>query len=667
MVPDRAGWLAVVTSALGLGILALATLPGRRSGRAVGIFAIAVALGCGLVWFRAWQVEAPRLDRPRVVTIAGRVARIEPMPARDLTRLTLDLAMAGLPPRVRVNLPDDLADRSIAVGDTISLRTRFMPPSPPALPGAYDFARLAWFERLGATGRALGKVAVTARAERTSPGEWLAGTRARLSAHIQSRIAGSAGGIATAFVTGDEGAIADEDAEAMRRSGLAHLLSISGLHVTAVVGATVLIAMRLLALSPWLALRVPLPLVAAGFGALAAIGYTLLSGAEVPTVRSCVAALLVLGGLALGREAITLRLVATGALIVLLLWPEAVAGPSFQMSFAAVTAIVALHEVPAVAALLARRDEGLGRRFGRNLVGVVVTGLVIELALTPIALFHFHKAGLYGALANTVAIPLSTFVIMPLEALGLFLDGFGLGKPVWWLAGQAIGFLLWIARTVAAAPGAVTAFPSMPEGAFALMIGGLLWLALWRTRIRLGGILPVLLGAAWALMTPAPDLLVTGDGRHLAVRTEAGFALLRPRAGDYISDTLGELAGVDGDPDAIDTLAGARCGPDLCAVTLDRGGRRWRLLASRSPVIVGAGELARACARADIVVSDRSLPRTCRPRWLKADRRLLGHTGGIAIDLDSARIATVNRPGDAHPWRIPSDRPGRDFGASWSP
>ena len=140
----------------------------------------------------------------------------------------------------------------------------------------------------------------------------------------------------------------------------------------------------------------------------------------MPTVRACIAALLVLAGIALGREALTLRLVAVGALVVLLLWPESLPGASFQMSFAAIVAIVALHENPRVQAWFSRRDEGWpAKARPRRCFALVLTGLAVELALMPIALFHFHKAGLYGALANVVAIPLTTFVIMPLEALAL--------------------------------------------------------------------------------------------------------------------------------------------------------------------------------------------------------------------------------------------------------
>jgi competence protein ComEC len=181
------------------------------------------------------------------------------------------------------------------------------------------------------------------------------------------------------------------------------------------------------------------------------------------------------------------------------------------------------------------------------LLGLVLTGLVIEAALTPIAMFHFHKAGFYGALANVIAIPLTTFVIMPLEALALLFDVAGLGAPFWWAAGLGLKLLLGLAHAVASAPGAVATLPSMPPSAFALMVAGGLWLALWRTGWRRWGLLPIAIGAALALATPAPDLLVTGDGKHLAVRIADGrMAILRDRAGDYIRDTLGETAGEEG-------------------------------------------------------------------------------------------------------------------------
>jgi competence protein ComEC len=208
-------------------------------------------------------------------------------------------------------------------------------------------------------------------------------TRSRLRAHIAASLPDRSAGIAIALATGDQNSVVQEDAEAMRRSGLTHLLSVSGLHIAAAVAAAMLLTLKLLALSEKLALRFNLVLVAAGAGALAGVGYALLTGAQVPTVRSCVAAVLVLAGIALGRDAISIRLIAAGALLVLLFGPEALAGASFQMSFAAVTAIVALHSTGWGRRMFQRRDEGLPLRVGRWLAGMVLTGLAVEVALIP--------------------------------------------------------------------------------------------------------------------------------------------------------------------------------------------------------------------------------------------------------------------------------------------
>ncbi|KKC27616.1 competence protein ComEC [Sphingomonas sp. SRS2] len=665
VLPDRVAWLAAMVALAGVALTGLAIGTGHRLGRAIVVTALAALIGMIIIWSRADWVAAPRIDRPMVTMVSGRIEAVERLPAREIVRLTIAIdreAADGvmLPPRIRLNVDQAYLPEMVPGGARIAVRARLMPPAPAAVPGAYDFARAAWFQGIGATGKALDRPVIDASEAAGGFRTWLADRRARLSAHIEASASGqSAGGIAAALATGDQGAIAVEDAEAMRQSGLAHLLSVSGLHVSAVVGGVLLLTLRLLALSPRLALHAPLLLIAAGAGALAGIGYTLLSGSQVPTIRSCVAALLVLAGIAMGREAITLRLVATGALIVLLLWPEALAGPSFQLSFAAVTALVALLEHPRVVAFAAGRDEDWLPRFGRGLAVLLLSGLVIEVALAPIALFHFHKSGLYGAVANIVAIPLTTFIIMPFEALALLFDTVGLGAPFWWLASQAIALLLWIAHAVGGAPGAVTMLPTMAWGAFALMIVGGLWIALWRTPVRRWGTVPLAIGAVWALLSPAPDLLVTGDGRHVAVVLGDGrVALLRDRAGDYVRDMLSEAAGVDGEPLPIDALAAARCSADLCEARLRRGGRDWHILATRSPYLVDIARMNRACARADIVISERRMPRSCVPRWVKIDRPFLARSGGVAIDLERGTIATVASGVGRHPWSVFRDWSG---------
>jgi competence protein ComEC len=371
---------------------------------------------------------------------------------------------------------------------------------------------------------------------------------------------------------------------------------------------------------------------------------------QVPTVRSCIAAMLVLAGLALGREAISLRLIAVGALAIMLFRPEAVAGASFQFSFAAVTAIVAFHSLPLSRRLLSARDDSLPLKLARTVVSLLLTGLVVELALIPLALYHFHKAGLYGVAANLFAIPWTTFVVMPLEAAALLLDPIGLGEPAWAMAGWSIDRLLGLAHYVSGLDGAVATLPAMPRLAFALMVIGGLWLCLWSGRVRLAGLAPFTVGALWAFSAPTPDLLVSGDGRHLALVEGGKPYLLREGSGDFTRSVFNEAAGFDGEAQGLASAGQAQCSRDSCVGSIDREGRRWTYLVTRTPHRMRWEELTAACSKVDIVVSDRWLPRACKPRWLKLDRKALEATGGVALHLgqqpyiDSVAARTAGLP-----------------------
>ena len=639
-------WQAFLCLAAALAIAGFVLGTGR-AGRAVGWFAAAAALGCALVWARSAWVEQPRLSRPAVTQLAGKVELVEHLASREKVRLTIRPTTSGLPPRVRVSIDEDKAPQGLAAGAEIDMRARLAPPPPMALPGTYDFARDAWFWGIGAVGKPLGSVTVV------RPGAERGLDRARdgLRRHIEAKLAPGPAGIAVALATGDQNAVDKDDADAMRRAGLTHLLSVSGLHIAAVVGFAMFLSLRLMALSENLALRFNLVLVAAAVGAAAGIGYTLLTGAQVPTVRSCVATLLVLGGIALGRDALSMRLIATGAVIVLLFRPEALAGPSFQMSFAAVTSIVALHSTATARRLLQRRDEGIVARGGRMLLGIIATGLVVEVALAPMALFHFHRTGLYGTFANIIAIPLTTFVIMPTEAAALAVDPIGLGGTFWWACGASIAALLRLAHAVSSTSGAVALMPSMPSWAFGMMVAGGLWLCLWNSRLRLLGLAPVLVGGIGAAAAPSPDLLITGDGMHLAVIDHGTPLLLRDRAGDYVRSLVAEASGFDGDPDDLGGGPDSACSADSCVAVLRKGAGQWRLLATRSSNRIDWATITAACADADIVVSDRRLPRGCTPRWLKLDAPALKRTGGLAIYLGpKSRVDTVADHLGSHPW-----------------
>ncbi|KUR76994.1 metal-binding protein [Novosphingobium sp. FSW06-99] len=610
--------------------------------------ALMLAAGCAAIWMKSALVGAPPIAMRETVVLAGRI--VDRQDASGGARLLLAARIAGVdrPVLVQVMIPAQIDRGDLVPGATIAASARLDPPAPPMLPGSHDYAFAAWFAGIAATGSIGGPVTVIARAAPAPSMRWVA---AGLRDHVLAHLGGSAGAIAATLASGDRGAIGRSDAEAMRDAGFAHLLSISGLHVSAVIAAVYLLVFRGLGLVPWIALRVRLPLLAAMCGAGAGVAYCLITGSQVPTMRAVAGAVLVLGALALGRDPLSMRLLAVAALFVMLFWPEAVAGPGFQMSFGAVIAVIALHGAAPMQRFMTRREEGPLARLGRQVVLLVVGGLAIECALLPMALFHFHRAGLYGALANLVAIPLVVCVAMPGLALALLLDPLGLGGPAWWVTGRALDAVLWVAHATASLPGAVTTLPAMPGWVYGLWIAGGLWLALWSGPVRRWGLVPMVLAlCVWVMIRP-PDILIAGDGRHVGI-TGLGpdLVVLSPGQGHFARDQVLEASGMAGATRPLEDWPGAQCTHDFCALALTRYGRRTVLMIAQSHRRLNEDGLAQACAQSDLVIADHPLPAVCHPRQLLADGTLLARTGGMTIDLASGTIRTVAQTSGDHVW-----------------
>lgn len=639
--------------------VALAPVLRGAVARVAGWAGVLMLLGFGVAWARTTMVAAPRLERPAIVQLVGTVAAVELRTASGQVRLRIAPFDPALPRAVRVSVPDSTsaAVAQLRPGARVSVTARLAPPSGPVMPGGYDFARHAWFEQLGASGSALGNVSILAPAPTpTRFAARLATMRAELTARLKAKVPGVSGSFAAAFVTGDQGAIPKPVAQAMRDSGLAHLLSISGLHIAIVAAGTLWTLRKLLLLWPWLALRIPVRAIAASFAAVAAIAYTLLAGSDIPTVRACLATIIVLLGVIVGREALTLRMVAAAAFVILLFRPEALLSPSFQLSFAAVTGLVALYQSRFGAWLNTRQPyDGWFVRLARTALALVVTGLVAEAMLSATALYHFNRTGIYGVIANLVAIPLTSFVIMPLQVLALALDAVGLGAPVYWLLGQAYGWLIAWALEVAAWPGGVLRMPSMSVTAYMLLVGGGLWLCLWQGRVRLWAAVPVALGVMLAVIAQPPDLLVSADGRQVGIRINGnGLARVRSREASYAA-TNWQTASAADTSIKLSNYRDARCSRFGCIVRVGAGTRAALVLVTTGDELPPGYELGTACNNVDIVISDLTLPSWCQPRRMRIDRATLAQTQAMAIWLSAARTATVAAQIGDHPW-LPAKR-----------
>lgn len=590
-----------------------ATLPGRlaQSGRILAMAAVVVALvaaGALCAKLRAESVAGPVLERrwgPAELT--GRVISTEIRP--DGRRLVLDrLEMPGfaserVPFRVRVKLP---GEHGLPLpGQRVALRAQLLPPPLPVAPGAYDFARWAWFERIGGVGSARGAVRILPQGE---VAEWrlaLNAARTRLVAWVLAQDAGPAGQISAALLTGEMGHIQPDLMTAMRDSGLAHLLSISGLHITLVAGIVFFALRRGLALVPPLALRLPVKKVAAAGAMLAIAGYTLFAAPGVPTLRAWAMGSIVLVAVLVDRSPISIRLVAWAALAVMMITPEAMLGPSFQMSFAAVLALIALWEAAAPTLSRWRTRAGWGGRALVSLAGALLTTLAASAATAPFALYHFNRLSFYAALANLVAVPLTSVLVMPAAVLVFVLLPVGLGELP--LAAMNFGnaVVAVVAREVAGLPGAAIPVPAMPDHGLVVTTLGGLWLALWRTRLRLLGMLAIGAGLATPWIGTQPDIRISGDARLIGLKLAPDRLALRGTGNVQMArETWLRRAGVEAampwpQGQGADGIA---CTAELCWI--DRPGHAVAL-------VTGPRGLAIACAHATVVVTTLDLWRDC--------------------------------------------------------
>jgi competence protein ComEC len=383
----------------------------------------------------AWNVDIAgfveaREERERSDRIVVRVHRISG------TRLDQP------PERVRVSVRKGTAP---PVASFVEFKARLSPPLEPLRPGGYDFARNLYFQGIGASGFVLGRI-------RTVEPPLLPGLKLRAAAaidamrdaldrRIRSVLTGDRGAIASALITGKRDAISTPLNDAMFVSGLGHVLSISGYHMAVVAGVIFFVLRALFALMPATAGHFPVKKWAAVAALAASAFYLVLSGAEVATQRSFIMIAIVLIGVMVDRPAITLRTLTAAAIVVLLFTPEAIVHPSFQMSFAATLAMVAGYE-RGLSWMSAARDTPRGVQIalwgGRWFVGLMIVSLLAGLATTLFAAYHFHRLAPYGVIANLIAMPVVSGLVMPMGILGVLLMPFGLDGFAWYLMGLGI-------------------------------------------------------------------------------------------------------------------------------------------------------------------------------------------------------------------------------------
>ena len=639
-------WLGPAFSAATLAAL----LVGWRwpPARFAAALALAAALGFTRAEFRA-AAEPPLINVPYgVVDVTGTVAGVDLLPVGR--RVTLaNASLDGAPPlprTLRIRLRND-DPAVIAAGARVALRAMLFRQDRPAYPGAWDFGRDAFFKGLGASGFALGDVAIAAAPPAAPFAAWLDNLRAAIATRLIATLGVPNGSVAATLLTGSQQAMPAAERQAFIAAGLAHLLAVAGLHVGIVMGLVFAATRYLLTRPERLALHLPAKPAAALAALAAGGGYALLTGAHLPILRSLAMASLVTLGVLAGRRAISLRGLALAAMLIMLATPEAVVGVSFQMSFSAVLALIAGYAAAQSGFAWFQRG-GRARRAGGQLAALAFTSLLAGGASMPFAAYQFQQIQPYWILANLVAVPLTALWIMPLGLAALALMPFGLAAPALLPMGWGIAVIVWITVRIAAWPDAMLRIAAMPDAAILLFAFGLAWLGLWRSRARLGG-LPFMLAAllAYAAARP-PDALISPDGKLIAVRTPPAVLLLRShKAAAYtLAQWQPVWAGAALTPlDPAAPPPGAACDGNGCTLSEPPGLLRIALAPPNN-----------GCGNVRLVLSPVPLRGACdAPGRLVIDRFSVWHDGAIAIwfGAQTLRVRSDRQVEGTRPWVPP--------------
>jgi len=641
-------WLSIAMAAG----LCLAAFMLRRSRFFVAaVMVAAMAAGFATATVRTARIAHTVLVRPIYsVSLSGFV---ETRDIREKTdRFVLRVTAMDAPrlstrlERVRLSVKKGTAPD---VGSFVELKARLLPPLAPLRPGAYDFSRDLFFQGIAASGFVMGAIKTVEPPEagglRLRYAAIMQGLRDTIDARIRSRLDGDERAIATALLTGRRDAITEPVNDAMFISGLGHVLSISGYHMAVVAGVVFFAVRALLALIPGLTVSFPIKKYSAAAALVAAAFYLLLSGAEVATQRSFFMTAVVLIAVMVDRRAITFRTLAVAALIVLVIAPEALVHPSFQMSFAATLGLVALVQV-GMPRLFATPDHSATARLalwgGRELVTLLLASLVAGLATTPYAAFHFHRVTPYGVLANLGAMPVVSALVMPAGLLGLVAAPFGLDGFFWWLMGFGIDWMIAVSQWVANLPGAIGRLAAFGIGPLIAASCGIILMGLLRTPLRWAGAFVLAGSIVWSLCGGQPDILISADGRAVAVRGKDlrlhvmrtgkdAFLIKEWLAADADARNAAEASLVDG----------VSCDEAGCVVEIAGGGL---VTQAQRPEAIEED-----CERAVLIVAARQAPKDCAASVI--NRARLTRQGSLALwrkgsgfAVEAARPRGFDRP-----------------------
>lgn len=646
---------------LGLFALTLSLIGYSFTGKGskLSLFALTALIfiaGFNAAVFRTYSASTPIIAKKQsAVSLEGNIQFIEKMEdgAGDraiLSNLEIeDFDKDATPTKIRLHIRKN---DNIEIGQRIKVLAALNPPSGPLIPGGFDFRRYLYFQKIGAVGFVYNEPEIISK---TPPNMYynIEALRHFIEEKVFAALSNDKAAVAAALIVGKKNALSDEDKQAVRDAGLAHMLAISGLHVGLFAGTLFFIIRFAMACIPALALRYSIKKRAAICALSGAVFYMLIAGSTVPTQRAVLMSAIVFLAIIIDRSPISLRLVAASALIILALRPDSLLSVSFQMSFAAVTCLIYFYDLTRqIWADLYTKSNWL-KRFMMYFLGVCITTIIASLATAPFALHHFGQVSFLGSIANLIAVPLLAFVIMPFALLSLILMPFGgEGAPLY-LMGFGIDGMLDISYWAASLPGAVVHTAMWPFSAFLLIILSSLFIILWKGTGKLVAIPFLIVGIFSAQSYVMPDILVSSSHKLLLLKNEKEELYTSTRRSErFVLKNWEKLYGMPAKSAQLLDYKGNNknnspehnCGEEGCRFML----KSQNISFARLPYILG-----QECDWADILISQDPIPKglKCDAGYI-IDKFDTWEKGAHAIWItpNNVNIKTISESISNRPW-----------------
>lgn len=609
-------------------------------------------LGFSVAVYRANAIATPLLGKSwKSYTIRLKVEETHTQSANRIRYTGVPLYLGRLdkdrwPKRIRLSAPDQ--GPRFLFGDVICGRVNLKRPGGPVRPGGYDFGRTLWFKGIGGTGYALSGLKVCNHSDKSlgkrsvssSFLKVIAIVKAAIASKLEAGLDETSEALAKALIIGERGGIPRDHLEAVRKAGLGHLLAISGLHMAVFAGTVFFLVRALLALSPTLALNHPIKKWAAFIALLSGALYFLISGQSIPTQRAFIMISIMFAAILLERPALTLRNVTLAALVILCLRPESLLSPGFQMSFAAVTALIAIYQ------RVTKRDTEVSTfkpeksPLSQAVIyagGILMTSLIASVATAPYAIYHFHQISYLGPVGNLLAIPVFTFLLMPAAVLTLILIPFGLEGITLPLLDKSIDMLLAIAHwTASFEPALIYTGEITIYAVLFITMAALILIFINYTTARLSAIALLLAALYTAKPANRPDLYINKQGTVIAVRgPDGGLEAIDGRKGNY---ELSKWLRADGDRRAPGEVRHGKtliCDDTACSAKVK--GRVITLIKSLAA-------LQEACSRANILIYNRRITRACPQPQKIISKDELAYNGAMTVFIKT--LSTEGKASD---------------------